>query len=170
MDAEQVALEEGEDEPTPPPKKGVRFHKRGSIEEVKRISRISMYNPEEIIAYWGDSEEHLLRKEELKKAVLDLHRGRRSSDNFSFTSIGIEGKVGEGRALRKEMRWKSRNAVFDEQAWQEAEGARDDEQLADIYKVTTQDALVMAQDVAKRVAEDVGKFQGSGGLENITLD
>lgn len=53
MDVEQFALEEGELAPprtTPPPTEGVRFHKRGLIEEVTQISRINMYDPEEIIA------------------------------------------------------------------------------------------------------------------------
>ena len=158
MDLEQSALDEEED-PSLPKKKAVQFHQRDSIAEVQRISRISMYNPDEVTAYWGDSEEHRLRKQELKEAVMDWHKGRRNSDNLTFTTVGIEDKVGEGRAIRKEMRWRSRNVVMDQQAWQDEEGYQDDELLADIYKVTTQNARLKAREVAQRIADDVARFQ-----------
>jgi len=160
MDYEQTAL--GEEEPAPvPKKKGVQFHRRESVEQVQRISRYSMYDPEEVIAYWGDTDEHRLRKEELKAAVVDWQMGRRQSDNFTFTTLGIADKVGEGRAMKKEIRYKSRNAVLDEQDLQEAEGLKDDELLADIYRFTTLKAKEKAKQEALEVAEEVQKFQES---------
>jgi hypothetical protein len=160
MDSEQAGLSE-EEEPPRPKKKEVQFHKRGSIEEVRRISRLSTYGTEEVIAYWGNNDEYRLRKQELKEAVIDWHYGRRNSDNMTFTAIGIEDQVGEGRALRKEIRSRSRSAVLEEQALQGAEGSRDDELLADVYKDTSQDAEAKARQVAQRIANDVRRFNDS---------
>jgi hypothetical protein len=109
MDLKQTPLVE-EEAPVPPKKKGVQFHSRGSVEQVRRISRYSMYQPEEVVAYWGESNEHKLRKEELKMAVRDWQLGRRNSDNFTFSTIGIADKVGEGREKKKLNRYKSRIA------------------------------------------------------------
>jgi len=158
MDFQQVAFGE-EDESVNLKKKGVQFHTRNSLEEVQRISRFSTYDPEEITAYWGDDDEHQLRKEELKSAVMDWQMGRRNSDNLSFSMVGLEDKVGPGRTFRKEMRWRSRTAVMDEQSFQAAEGVYDDEQLASVYKITSQEARLKAQEVARRLASDVEGFQ-----------
>ena len=70
-------------------------------------------------------------------------------------------QVGEGKAIKKENRWKSRNAVLDEQYLQEAEGIIDDELLADVYTVTTGAAKQKAHDEALEIAEEVQKFQDS---------
>lgn len=159
MDIEQTPLGE-EEAPLSPTKKGVQFHSRGSVEQVRQISRYSMYDPEEVVAYWGESNEHTLRKQELKQAVMDWQMGRRNSDNFSFTTVGIADKVGEARQVKKENRWRSRNAVMDEQYLQEAEGVLDDELLADIYSVTTTGAKKKAHEEALNIAGEVQHFHG----------
>lgn len=128
------------------------------MEQVQRISRYSMYDPEEVVAYWGESNEHVLRKQELKKAVMDWQMGRRNSDNFSFTTVGIADKVGEGREVKKENRFRSRAAVMDEQYLQEAEGLLDDDLLADIYSVTTVGAKKKAHEEALHIADEVKQF------------
>jgi len=159
MDLSQRILEEDDEAPMMPKKKGVQFHSRSSMEQVRRISRYSNYDPEEVVAYWGDSNEHRLRKQELREAVLDWQMGRRNSDNFSFTTVGIADKVGEGKAIKKENRWKSRNAVMDEQDLQVSEGLRDDEVLADIYTITTVSAKNKAHQEALNIADGVKHFQ-----------
>ena len=161
MDLEQKALDEEENPMPPKKKKGVQFHSRGSVEQVRRISRYSMYDPEEVVAYWGESDEHALRKQELKQAVMEWQMGRRNSDNFSFTTVGIADKVGEGKQIKKANRWKSRNAVLDEQYLQEAEGIMDDKLLADIYAVTTNSSKKKAHEEALHMAEEVQQFQES---------
>lgn len=138
--------------------KGVQFKSRGSIEQVRRISRYSNYDPTEVIAYWGTNDEHRLRKEELREAARDYQMGRRSSDNFSFSTKGISDKVGEGKAVKKENRLKSRMAVMDEQDLQDVEGVRDDELLADIYGVTTYGARAKARNEAEAMAEEVRRL------------
>jgi hypothetical protein len=160
MDLKQQTVLGEEEAPLPPKKKGVQFHSRGSVEQVRRISRYSMYDPEEIVAYWGESNEHTLRKEELKTAVREWQSGRRGSDNFSFTTCGIADKVGEGRLVKKENRAKSRNAVMDEQYMQETEGIMDDKLMADIYAVTTSDAKKKAQNEALKISDEVKAFHG----------
>ena len=84
------------------PKKGIQWHSRNSIEVIKRISRVSQYSIDEIAAVWGDDDEALLRKKELKAAARDVKYGRRTSDNLTFSTVGIRDMVGLGRQERKE--------------------------------------------------------------------
>ncbi|KAG7363375.1 hypothetical protein IV203_026752 [Nitzschia inconspicua] len=136
----------------------VQFRSRNSIEEVRRISRISNYDIEEIISYWGDSDEHILRKEELKKAAHDMQYCRRMSDNSTFTSLGIADKVGERRVIKKQNREIATRAVLDEQDLQDCEGVYDDELLADVYALTTATAKREAKASAKALHEEVKQF------------
>lgn len=137
--------------------KGVQFRSE-AMEQVRRISRYSNYNLDEVVAYWGDSGEHRLRKKELREAVVEWQAGRRNSDNFSFTAKGIQDKVGEGKRVKKENRAKARQAVLDEQELQNMEGMKDDELLADIYTVTTAKAKQKAHKEALDMAEEVKKL------------
>ena len=137
---------------------GVRFRSRESIEEIRRISRISNYKLEEVINYWGDSEEHKLRKEELKKAASEMQFCRRMSDNVEYTTLGIADKVGEGRAVKRANRFKSKRAVLDEQELQHFEGVMDDELLADVYWSTTASAKQSAEENAANLHEEVANF------------
>jgi len=133
---------------------GVQFRSRTSIEEVRRISRVSNYDIEEIVNYWGDSEEHVLRKSELKSAVKDMYYNKRVSDS-DFTTLGLDDKAGQGRAVRKVNKALSRNAVMDEQCLQHHEGVQDDELLADVYAITTVPAKREAQMKAQRLHEEI---------------
>ena len=136
-----------EDSPQPK-KKGVVFHNRESIEQVRRISRYSNYNIEEVEAYWGDGSEHKLRKQELRVAVQEWQAGRRSSDNLTFTTRGIMDKIGEGKQIKKANRERARQAVMDEQELQDQEGIIDDDLLAEIYTATTINSKKKAQNKA----------------------
>mmetsp|Transcript_8645 Transcript_8645/g.21096 ORF Transcript_8645/g.21096 Transcript_8645/m.21096 type:complete len:175 (-) Transcript_8645:327-851(-) len=131
-------------------KDGVKFRSRSSIAEIRRISRISNYDMEEIINYWGETDEHSMRKSELKKAVKDMHFNRRGSDS-EFTTLGIDDKVGHGKAVKKVNRMLARNAVMDEQDLQYNEGIIDDEMLADVYSLTSTPAKREAQIKAQRL-------------------
>ncbi len=137
---------------------GVRFRSRESIEEIRRISRISNYNLEEVINYWGDSEEHKLRKQELKMAAEEMQNCRRMSDNMEYTTLGISDKVGEGRAMKRANRIQARNAVLDEQELQYFEGVVDDELLADVYGSTTASAKQSAAENAAKLHNEVENF------------
>ena len=128
----------------------VRFRSQSSIEEVRRISRISNYDMDEITNYWGDSDEHALRKSELKKAVKEMHYNRRESDS-DFTTLGLDDKAGHGRAVRKVNKTVSRSAVMDEQDLQNHEGILDEELLADVYSITSTAAKREAQIKAERL-------------------
>ena len=131
-------------------KDGVQFRSQSSIAEIRRISRVSNYDMEEIINYWGESDEHTMRKSELKKAVKDMYFNRRGSDN-EFTTLGIDDKVGHGKAVKKVNRMLARNAVMDEQDLQYNEGIIDDEMLADVYSLTSTPAKREAQVKAQRL-------------------
>ena len=162
MDTSDQLMEMEDDAATPMynskcKKSGVRFHSRSSIEEVRRISRVSNYNLEEVISYWGDSDDHVLRKRELKKAAQEFQFQRRQSDN-NFTSLGIADKVGEGRQMKKNNRNKSRNAVLDEQDLQDHEGVYDDELISDVYAITTHGAKKAARECAELLHEQVEAF------------
>ncbi|KAL3896300.1 MAG: hypothetical protein SGARI_007211, partial [Bacillariaceae sp.] len=124
---------------------------------VRRISRISNYNLEEVVSYWGDSGDHVLRKRELKKAAQEFQFQRRQSDN-NFTSLGIADKVGEGRQMKKENRNKSRNAVLDEQDLQDDEGVFDDELISDVYSITTYGAKRTARECAEMLHDQVEAY------------
>ena len=129
---------------------GVQFRSESSIEAVRRISRVSNYDMEDIINYWGDNDEQALRKSELKQAVQDMQYSRRTSDS-NFTTLGIDDKAGHGRAVRKVNKILSRNAVMDEQDLQRYEGTLDDDLLADIYSITSTAAKKEAQIKAERL-------------------
>mmetsp|Transcript_149 Transcript_149/g.186 ORF Transcript_149/g.186 Transcript_149/m.186 type:complete len:231 (+) Transcript_149:101-793(+) len=135
-------------------RRGVQFKSESKIEEVRRISRISTYNLEEITSYWGETDEHALRKSELRSAVRDLYFHRRASDS-GFTTLGIDDKVGQGKAAKKINRNLSRNAVMDEQDLQDYEGINDDELLGDIYSVSCEGAKKTAHAKAERLHNDL---------------
>lgn len=146
------------DDSPQPKKKGVGFRSRESIEQVRRISRYSNYNVEEIEAYWGDGSEHKLRKQELRSAVQEWQAGRRMSDNLTFTTRGIMDKIGEGKQIKKANRERARQAVMDEQELQDQEGIIDDDLLAEIYTATTISSKTKAQNEAMAIREEVDTF------------
>jgi hypothetical protein len=157
---QQVDNEDDNDDnndPNPPPrKKGIRFPDRQSrIEEVRRISRLSNYALEEVIAMWGDTEEHALQKMELKEAVSDIVQGRRNSDNLTFSAMGLTDKFGNRKVEKKQARMESWEAVLDEQYLQEQDGIRNDELLAGVYEGTTHDAKEKALQEALQLERDV---------------
>ena len=146
------------------PKKGIQWHSRTSIEVTKRISRVSQYSIDEIFAVWGDDDEAILRKQELKAAARDVLYRRRMSDNMTFSTVGIRDMVGLGRQEKKEARYKAWDAVMDEQDLQASEGLEmDSELIADAYSMTTAatsgkahlEALEMEEEVRKHAMEDI---------------
>ncbi len=128
----------------------VRFRSKSSIEEIRRISRISNYDLDEVLSYWENSDEKAERKEDLKQAVKEMYYNRRASDS-DFTTLGLEDKAGHGRAVRKANKLLAKNAVLDEQDLQIHEGILDDELLADVYSITSTAAKREAQIKAKRL-------------------
>ena len=97
---------------------GVQF--RCALEEIRRISRLSSYQLEEIVAVWGDDDEQIERQQELKRDANEfIHSGRRSSDNYTFTSVGLCDHVG----TRKEEKITAREQVWDA-VWKEQENQR----------------------------------------------
>jgi hypothetical protein len=141
-------------------KKGIQFRSRDSIEEVKRISKFTTYDAEELESYWGDSSEFKLRKQELRTAVQEWKQGRRQSDNLTFTTIGIMDKIGEGKAIKKANRAKSRQAVMEEQDLQDQQGIINDDLLADIYSATTTTSKETAHEKAVKLREEVNALPG----------
>jgi hypothetical protein len=144
-----------QEEVTRRPKKGIQWHSRNSIELIKRISRVSHYSIEEIFAVWGDDDEAIRRKQELKVAARDMQYGRRVSDNMTFSTIGIRDKVGLGRQEKQEARYKAWDAVTDEQDLQASEGRRDSELIAGVYSMTTAATRGKARLEALKLEEEV---------------
>jgi len=68
---------------------GVQFRSQSSIEQVRRISRVSNYDMDEIINYWGEGDEHTLQKSELKQAVKEMYFTRRASDMISHHLVSM---------------------------------------------------------------------------------
>ena len=134
------------------------FRSEASMVEIMEISRISTYDPEEIVNYWGDSDEHVLRKSELRKAVQEMYFHKRMSD-ANFTSVGISDKAGEGKKIKKRNRTVSRNAVLDEQDLQYYDdGVVDEELLADVYAITTVAAATSARDKAEELRDSLDEY------------
>ena len=157
-DTEPRDLRQPEEEIVSPggTKRNVRFASRRSImEDVKRISRLSNYSLSEVIAVWGDTEEHKLHKKELKTAVKDMVTGRRMSDNLTFTSVGIDDKIGEGKYEKIQNRQDGWEAVFDEQYLQEEDGIKDDDILADVYHDAATESRIKAHAEALQLEEEV---------------
>lgn len=136
-------------------KGGIQFRSRDSIEQVKRISKFTSYNVDEVESYWGNSSDHKLRKEELRQTVQEWKQGRRQSDNLTFTTIGIMDKIGKGKQKKKANREKARQAVMDEQDLQDEEGHIDDDLLAEIYSATTVSSKKKAQEEAMKLRGEV---------------
>lgn len=139
-------------------RRAVMFKSQSSMEEVRRISRISSRSLAEVVSYWGTSDEHQLRKQELRQAATEMQMKRRMSDNLEFTSLGLADKVGEGKMVKKQNRYVSREAVLDEQDLQYQEGIVDDDLLADVYSSVTYGAQKEAADKAAMLHEEVKKF------------
>jgi hypothetical protein len=153
---------------------GIQFHSRASLEQVHRISRVSQsYTPEEVIAVWGDSTEFKLRKQELKHAVHAMQTGRRSSDNYTFSKVGLEDKIGEGRRFKKQLRSSGWQAVLEEQFNQEVDGMYDPEAVADAYSATTVEATQKALEAGMKMRQEVDQLlvvtvaEGGGGKEKV---
>ena len=141
------------------PKKGIQWHSRNSIEVVQRISRVSQYSIDEIFAVWGDDDEAVLRKQELKSAARDILNRRRMSDNMTFSTVGLRDLVGLGREEKKEARYKAWDAVLDEQDLQASEGrGRNSELIAGVYSMTTAETSGKAHLEALKMEEEVRKY------------
>jgi hypothetical protein len=146
-----------QDASPPPKKKGVQFRGRNSIQEVQRISRLSHYSEEEIMAVWGDEEEFFSRKEELKEAAWEMEAKRRLSDD-NFTRLGIADKVGKGRKEKKKSRAQAIKAVMAEQDMQFEEGTMDDELIAIQYEDAASDSREKARKAALIIHEEVKRI------------
>jgi hypothetical protein len=138
--------------------KGVKFRSRDSIEQVRRISKATHYSEDELVAYWGESDEFRLRKQDLRVAVQDWQQGRRVSDNLDFSTVGLLDKIGEGRKEKKKNREVSRHAVLDEQELQDLEGYGDDDLLSSVYQLTSAKAKNKAHEEALHIHEVVEKL------------
>ena len=108
-------------------RRGVQFRSRNSIEDIRRISTISNYDLDEVIAVWGNEDEQTQRVQELKQEMSDLYNGRRASDNLTCTSIGLH--VGPRQSEKLEAREATYQAVLFEQYRQYEE-----EQLAKTHR------------------------------------
>jgi hypothetical protein len=154
---EDAVEEQGKEQEVSRPKKRIQWHSRNSIEVIRRISRVSQYSVDEIAAVWGDDDEAILRKQELKLAAKDMQAGRRLSDNMTFSTIGIRDKVGAGREEKREARYKAWDAVMDEQDLQANEGQIDSEIIAGVYSMTTAETRERAHLEALKMEEEVRK-------------
>jgi hypothetical protein len=141
-----------------PTKKGIQWHSRDSIEVIKKISRVSEYSLDEIIAVWGDDDEAILHKQELRAAAKDVQHGRRVSDNMTFSTTGLKFLVGAAREEKQEAKYKAWDAVMDEQDLQYDEGrGRDSELIAGAYSMTTAEPSEKAHLEALKMQEEVRK-------------
>jgi len=147
--------------------KNVQFCARKStLEEIRRISRISNFSEEEWMAIWTTEDEMLLRKQELKAAVHECkHNARRVSDD-QFSRLGLHDKFGEGKRYKDRYRKNARQAVLDEQNLQRDEGLEDLDMLADVYFMSNHKSQEQAQQMAAKLEEEVlGSIVKGGDLE-----
>ena len=103
--------------------KGVRFPSRRQImEQARQISRRSTYALSEMIAMWGDDEEHDKQRNELSEEVGKYEMGLHDSDNINFTTMGVEHLIDESRYNEKvQLREDAYQAVLWEQHYQREE-------------------------------------------------
>ena len=146
----------------------VRF--QFALESVRRISRLSSYNLGEILAVWGDDEEEIQRRDELKRDASEyIEGGRRSSDNYTFTSIGLCDHVGSRREEKEVARCQMWDAVLDEQdnqrQAQENTGHSPDvfkynsALLAMVCKKVTQKSQQLAYENAKELEREIADHE-----------
>lgn len=135
--------------------KQIRFAPQENMTQIRRISNFTGYSEEEITAYWGESDEMGLRKQELRENIQQWRQGRRASDNLDFTTLGIMDKIGDGRKDKKEHRENYLWAVLDEQDLQYAEGIYDDELMSEACRQTSSKSKDKAQREALRLHKEV---------------
>ena len=111
-------------------RRGVQFRSRNSIEDVRRISTLSNYNTDEVIAVWGDENETTRRIQELQQEMSDLGHGRRESDNLTCTTVGLN--YGKRKAEKMEAREQTWHAVLWEQYRQFQEEDKEKEEKEQI--------------------------------------
>ena len=144
---------------------GVRFRSRKSIEQVKRILRLSDYNMDEIQAMYGTDEEELERKQILQEQILEFGEyadammdeyensndevkfDRRVSDN-SYTTIGIRDKCGP----RLQEKIESREAGWDAVMWDQHDQIQEITETAQAQ----QQLLLDDEDITETENDEVG--------------
>ena len=152
---------------------GVRFRSRKSIEQVKRILRLSDYNMDEIQAMYGTDEEELERKQILQEQILEFGEyadammdeyessndevkfDRRVSDN-SYTTIGIRDKCG----LRLQEKIESREAGWDAVMWDQHDQIQEITETAQAQ----QQLLLDDEDITETENEDGDDLNNLGGI------
>ena len=79
------------------PKLCVRFPSKRSIQCVEYVDRIGDDDHDIKNNIWCNEQELNLRRHRIKCDIRDWTRGRRNSDNMTFSSLGLEGYVGKGK-------------------------------------------------------------------------
>ena len=92
------------------------------MEQARQISRRSTYALSEMLAMWGDDEEHDKQRNELNEEVDKYEMGLHDSDNINFTTMGVEHLIDETRYNEKvQLREDAYQAVLWEQHYQREE-------------------------------------------------
>jgi hypothetical protein len=112
----------------------VRFRSSQSREQVRPISRISEYDLAEVLAVWGNDDEHELRLQELQQTISEYaasppnknkktqqqqqqQQRRRDSDNVTFTAVGLIEHVPGHR--RHDLKLQVREAAWQAVLWEQ---------------------------------------------------
>ena len=151
--------------------KGVRFPSRKHImEQAKQISRRSTWAINEMIAMWGDDEEHEKQRDQLDEECDKYAKGFHDSDNINFTTVGVEHLIDDDKYDEKlQLREEAYDAVLWTQHYQREEEdeilaqdsqaqfsdsfcAQNETELSEKYQRVSKKAANLAVDEAKRLS------------------
>ena len=129
--------------------KGVRFPSRKHImEQAKQISRRSTWAINEMIAMWGDDEEHEKQRDQLDEECDKYAKGFHDSDNINFTTVGVEHLIDDDKYDEKlQLREEAYDAKFSDSFC-----AQNETELSEKYQQVSRKAANLAVDEAKRLS------------------
>jgi hypothetical protein len=111
-------------------------------------------NKEMAVAWYGRAELKKIQSK-IKKTFLLMQAGSPNANCDRHCTRGLESLTPEGRALKQRRREDAKNAVLDEQEFQNEVGIPDPELLADLYFEETRVSQAMANSMGRADEEEV---------------
>lgn len=129
----------------------VRFNESVSVRNTRALAD---YTPAEIEKCWYTAAEFDGIRHNMEKQIRKLNRGEKLRDR-KYCSRGLECYVDEAAELRQEYKDLARQAVLDEQYYQQEEGIVDEYTIAAAYLLVSKPCLKKAQKIGQRDAMEV---------------
>jgi hypothetical protein len=113
------------------------------------------YSNKEMAAAWYDRAELKKIQSKIKQTFLRMQAGSSKANSDRHCTRGLESLTSEGRALKQRRREDAKNAVLDEQEFQNEVGIPDPELLADLYFEETRVSQAIANSTGRADEEEV---------------